>query len=94
MARKTISAAEAGQNFEDMLDNVVKQADSFVVEANGERIAAVVPIDMYDSMQRSKDRIVQRVEVAAARANLTEEEAELVANETVETVRAGRRSRA
>ena len=88
---KTVPAFEARRQFGKMLQDVLSRGDKFVVERHGEPVAAVVPIEVYEQWKRSREAFFARLRDAAEKANMTPEEADALAEETVQAVRSGRR---
>jgi len=75
MSTKTMSAWEARRNFGKLLNEVTRNRQPVIVESHGEPVAAVVPLHILESYRRAGDRLEEIASAAAARANLTEEEA-------------------
>lgn len=90
MAQKTISAAEAGRDLTRFLQEVSAGEDQYVVEADGVPLVVIAPMSSVPDRQ-DRDRFIEIMERAAANANLSEEEADRLANEAVEEVRSERR---
>lgn len=86
---RIIDSVEARSNFNKMLREVESQRRQFVVERNGEPIAAVVPIELYRQWQRQRDAFFDRLEQIAQRADVPEDEAMQLALEEQRAVRAG-----
>ena len=87
---KAIGAVEAGRSFEQILQDVATNGDRVVVEQEGEPVAAVIPIDMYNQWKKSRADFFARMREVSARANLTPEEADQIAAEAVAAVRSER----
>jgi prevent-host-death family protein len=85
---RVVAAFEARRSLGKLLQDVLARGDRFVVERHGEPVAAVVPIEVYEQWKRSREVFFRRMEEAAARANLSEEEAEALVGEAVRAVRA------
>ena len=49
---KTIQDLEARENFAGLLEAVLAEGDRFVVERDGEAVAALVPIEVYRQWER------------------------------------------
>jgi prevent-host-death family protein len=88
----TIDAVEARRQFGKLLNAVAGKRDRYVVQRDGEAVAAVVPIELYEQWQRSREAFFERMEGAARRANLSESEGMALAREAVEAVRKQRRA--
>ena len=85
---KTVGAFEARRSFGKILQEVVARGDKFVVERHGEAVAAVVPIEVYEQWKRARGEFFDRLRAASETANLAPEEAERLAAEVVEAIRA------
>lgn len=83
---KTIAAFEARRKFGKLLQGILK-GDQFVVERNGEKVAAVVPIEVYEQWRQSRNAFFQKIRAAARRSNLSGEEADKLADKSVQTIR-------
>ncbi|MDP9309311.1 MAG: type II toxin-antitoxin system Phd/YefM family antitoxin [Chloroflexota bacterium] len=85
---KTIGAFEARRQFGKVLQDVTTKRGPYIVEKNGEPIAAVVPIETYNQMKRRREAFFERLRATAAQAELSDEEAMRLATEAVQAVRA------
>ncbi len=85
---KIIGAFEARRQFGKVLQDVISKQGLYIVEKNGEPIAAVVPIATYNQMKRRREAFFERLQAAAAQANVSDEEAMQLAQEAVQAVRA------
>lgn len=83
-----IGAFEARRQFGKLLQTVAVSGDTFVVERHGERIAAVVPMEVYEQWKKARADFFSNMRGAAKRANLTPEEADALADEAILAVRA------
>jgi prevent-host-death family protein len=86
-----IGAFEARRKFGKLLDAVGFQGDTVVVEKNGARLAAIVPIDMLERWEERREAFFAQMRTAAERSNLSEEAAMQLADEAVQAVRAEKR---
>ncbi len=81
---KTIGAFEARRQFGKVLQDVVAKRGQYIVEKNGEPIAAVVPIETYNQIKRRKERFFALLRMAQTNAQqqgaLSDEEAMDIAN--------------
>jgi prevent-host-death family protein len=84
---RTISAFEARRSFGKVLDDVAARGDRLIVERHGAPVAAVVPIAEYVRWQRDRAAFFDRLEAAARRADLPEDEAERLVAAAVQDVR-------
>jgi antitoxin (DNA-binding transcriptional repressor) of toxin-antitoxin stability system len=85
---KTVDTVEVSRSLVSILRDVAAKGDRVVVEHGGEPIAAVVPIDVYNQWKRSREAFFERMREASERANLSPDEADLLAAEAVAAVRA------
>lgn len=89
MRERKVGAFEARRQFGRILQEVTAKGDRFVVERHGEPVAAVVPIEVYEQWKRARNKFFDRLRAASEQSNLTPEEADHLANEAVEAIRAG-----
>jgi prevent-host-death family protein len=87
---KTVGAFEVRRQFGKILQDVAAKGDRVVVERHGAAVAAVVPIEVYEQWKRARTAFFDQLRTAAERANLTPQEADELAAEAVQEVRAGR----
>jgi len=83
---KIIAAFEARRKFGKLLQGTLK-GDKFVVERHGEKVAAVVPIEVYEQWEESRHAFFKKIRSAARRANLSEKEADKLADKSVQAIR-------
>ncbi|MSQ15634.1 MAG: type II toxin-antitoxin system Phd/YefM family antitoxin [Dehalococcoidia bacterium] len=83
---KMIAAFEARRTFGKILQQVL-QGERFVVERNGEAVAAVVPIEVYEQWKQSRNAFFAKIRAAAKEADLPEVEADRLAEEAIQAVR-------
>jgi prevent-host-death family protein len=91
MATKTMSAWEARRNFGKLLSDVSRNRQSVIVESHGEPVAAVVPLHVLERHKSGMEYFLETARIAAARANLSPEEAMEVALREVAAYRAEQR---
>jgi prevent-host-death family protein len=91
MQQITVGAFEARRRLGKLLDAVGFQGDTVVVEKNGARLAAIVPIDMLEKWEERREAFFEQMRAASERSNLSEEEAMRLADEAVQAVRAEKR---
>ncbi len=89
---KTVSAFEARRQFGKILQQVIAKGDAYVVEKHGEPVAAVVPLEVYEQWKRERTAFFEQVRQIQARVNLSPNEADELAEEAVQAVRAAGRS--
>jgi len=87
---KTVGAFQARRQLGKILQEVAVKGDSFLVERNGEAIAAVVPMGVYRKWQREREAFFDRLRQIQERANATPEEADELARDAVNAVRQSR----
>lgn len=85
---KTIAACDARRQFGKILTDVLTHGDRFVVERDGQPVAAVVPIEVYEQCKKVRSVFFARARAAAQRANLSPDEADQLAEEAVRAMRA------
>jgi prevent-host-death family protein len=88
---RTIGAFEARRSFGQILQDVAAKGEKVVVERHGQLIAAVVPIHLYEQWKKRREAFFDQMDAVAKRANLSPEEADELAQEAVQSVRASRR---
>ena len=74
MAR-AVAAFTARHQFGQLLHDVETRQEQVIVERNGHPVAALVPIAVYEQWRRQRKAFFDRLEAAAARADLSEQEA-------------------
>ena len=90
---KTVGMAEARSHLRDIVDQVERQSDTFIIHRNGRPAAAVVPIEVYESWKRQRREFFDLIRQTQKASNLTPEQAQRVAAEAVRAVRRGRAKR-
>lgn len=86
----TVSAMKARQQFGEILNRVDLVHDQFIIERNGRPLAAIVPISaLADIQTKARTRALDFLHPRPS--DLTEEEANKLAVETVKEVRAERK---
>ena len=71
---RVIGASEARRNFGKILREVETERGQFVVERNGEPVAAVVPVDLYRQWQRRREAFFETMRLAAERSGVASED--------------------
>lgn len=88
---RSISAMELRQKLGEILDRVALRHDSFVIERKGRPLAALVPAEMLDQLQRAAAQLLKETGERSSR-DTTQREADALANEAKHaTRRSGRR---
>jgi prevent-host-death family protein len=90
MQKVVIGAWEARRTFGKILDTVGFRGDAVIVEKNGERLAAIVPIQMLDKWEEERTAFFDQMRVVSERADVPYEEAQELAGQAVQAVRAER----
>ena len=90
MQKVVISAWDAQRTFGKILDTVGFRGDAVVVEKNGERLAAIVPIQMLDKWEEERNAFFDQIRIVSKRADVSDGEAHELAEEAIQAVRAER----
>ena len=88
---KTVGAFDARRQFGRILQDVAVRGDKVVVERHGEPIAAVVPVHVYEQWKRRREAFFAKMRAVSEQASLSPEEAQRIAAESVQAVRAKQR---
>ena len=88
---KTIAAVQAPRQFGELLQGVIGSGDHVVMERQGEAVAALVPIEVYEQWKRGRRRFFAQASAAAEQAGLAPQEAQALADQAVQAVRAASR---
>ncbi|MBI2908971.1 MAG: type II toxin-antitoxin system Phd/YefM family antitoxin [Chloroflexi bacterium] len=85
---KKIGAYEVRRQLGRVLREVAGEGNQYVVERNGEPVAAVVPIEIYAQWKKARQELSDIMREAAARSDVaSEEEAEAIVAEAIRAVR-------
>jgi prevent-host-death family protein len=87
---RTISTLEARRQLGDILNRVALRRDQFIIERKGQALAAVVPIERLEQMQRAAALHLLDV-LERQEPSVTQAEADALANEAKHRVRRRRR---
>jgi prevent-host-death family protein len=90
---QTIGAFDAGDRFEQILDDVTARDIPYLVERHGEPVAAVVPIEVYEQWKRTRAAFFDHMRAVSARANVGPDEGEALVAEAIDAVRAADHAR-
>jgi len=85
---KTISARHVQRCWSRLLHDVVAKGTTYIVTKKGEPVVAVVPVTVYEQWKESRAALVDSMRMAQQRSGLTSQQAEALAHEAVEVVRA------
>jgi prevent-host-death family protein len=75
-----VSTLEVRQKLGDMLNRVALRHDQFIIERKGKPLAALIPVERLEQMQRAARLHILSV-LEQQPADLSQEEADQVANE-------------
>ena len=92
IVERTIATLDAQRDFEQIVKDVGKSGEAVVVQRDGTSLVAVVPFRLYEQWKKHDAAFFELPAEAARRANLTPEEADALAAEAVQAVRASYRS--
>ncbi|MCL4498723.1 MAG: type II toxin-antitoxin system Phd/YefM family antitoxin [Chloroflexi bacterium] len=70
----TLTAKEARFNFSDLLSRAAYQQEKFIITRNGRKIAALVPVEYFELVEKILEEIELRQDTADAKAALEEYE--------------------
>lgn len=90
LVEKTIAAFEVRRQFGQLLRDVEGRKDRIIIQWHGKPAAALVPLEVYHQWRDQLDRAFALMEQAASTANLSEDEADTLAEEAVAAVRAAK----
>jgi prevent-host-death family protein len=75
-----VSTLEVRQKLGDMLNRVALRHDQFIIERKGKPLAAIVPVERLEQMQRAAHLHLLRV-LEQQPGDLSQDEADQIANE-------------
>lgn len=88
---RIIEASNSHLTIGEVITDVVANGDQIIIERDGEPVAAVVPVALYQQWQRAKKEarkeFFDMMRLAAERANMSPEEADALAAEAVQWAR-------
>ena len=82
-----MGAFEARRNFGKLLNDVGYKGACIVVEKNGEKLVAIVPIEVLESWKQNRKELFDTIRQMQQEANLSPEEADKLAAEAVRVTR-------
>lgn len=91
VTEKTIGAFEIRRNFGRLIQGVLAKGDKYIVERHGEPVAVVVPLTVYKQWKQNRATLFDSLRKAQQQSDLTPQEAESLAREAVEVIRARNR---
>lgn len=84
---KVVGAFEARRQFGRIISDVATRNEAYIVERNGEPVAAVVPVEVYTKWKQRREAFFKRMRAISERVDLPEEEANRLVAEAIEAVR-------
>lgn len=84
---KTVGAFEIRRNLGRVLQDIAARGDKYIVERQGEAVAVVVPVAVYEQWKQSRNRLFEQLRRAQTHADLSPEEADALAQEAVQAAR-------
>ncbi len=88
----TISTTQVNDPLNGLVQELIAKGDRIVLEQDGEAVAVVVPVSLYTKWEQSRHRFFAAWRAAAATANMDPDEADVLAAEAVQAVRAAKRA--
>ena len=88
---RTISTLEARRQLGDILNRVALRHDQYIIERKGQALAAVVPVERLEQMQRAAELHLLDV-LERQESQLAQAEADTLANEAKHRSRTKRRA--
>jgi prevent-host-death family protein len=90
---KTLGVMEAENKFSEFVRGVELNGDSVVVERDGKAVAVLISLKDYETLKHQRrQRFFELLHKAQENANLSEAEAEKLAEEAVQAIRQGKPS--
>ncbi len=84
---KELGVTKAREMFGDLVDQVQYQGDFYIISRHGKPAAAVVPIEIYENWKAQRTEFFDTIRKIQERVDLSAEEAEKLAAESVAAVR-------
>ena len=92
--KRKVNALEARRRLGELLEGVYYRGDEVIIERAGRPMAAVIPMARYESLQRSRDRLLELIEENWAKnKNVSYEELDREVAEAVREARIGGKAR-
>ena len=85
---KRLGITQARYEFSTIIEQVQHQGDSYIISRHGKPAAVVVPISVYEEWKRQRNEFFKSIRRAQQEADLSPEEADQIAAEAIEAVRA------
>ena len=89
ITEKTVGAFEIRQNFGKYLQGILAKGEKYIVERHGEPVAVVVPLTVYEQWKQNRTDFFDAMRRSQKQSGLTGEEADTLAREAVQVMRAG-----
>ena len=90
--KETISTIEVRKKLGDLLNRVDLRHDQFIIERKGKPLAALVPVEKLDQMERAaRLHLLEGLERQKGKASLSQAEADQIADEAKHRKRKARR---
>jgi prevent-host-death family protein len=87
---KILGVTQARADFSTLIEHVQHQGAAYIIERHGKPAAVVVPVQVYEAWKRQRLEFFESIRQAQQQAHLSAEEAEIIAAEAINAVRAGR----
>jgi prevent-host-death family protein len=88
--RKTVDVDTMRDEIDRVLDDVAENGDPIVIDRDGRRVAAIVPIDVYDRLERERQRFFDQARGIAEQVNMDPDEADVLVDEAIAWARSQR----
>lgn len=85
--KRKMSITEARKQFSDLIEQVRFRGDSYIISKRGKPAAAVVPVQVYENWRRQRAAFFDKVRSTQKAVSLSPEEAEVLAMESISTIR-------
>ena len=84
---KELGITEARENLSGIVEQVQYQGSTYIIHRHGKPVAAVVPLEVYQSWKRQRQEFFTLIRDVQQRADLEPEEAERLAAEALAALR-------
>ena len=88
---KEFGVSVAREKLGDLVEKVQYQGDTFIISRRGVPAAAMVPIQVYENWKRQREELFSLIRNMQEEADLSPEDAELLAAEAVAAARRNRK---
>jgi prevent-host-death family protein len=89
MVDKEIGVTQAREEFSSIIKDVQYQSGAYVISRHGEKVAAVVPVQVYQDWKKQRKGFFDQIREIQEKADLSPQEASQLAAEAVAAVRSG-----